>query len=92
MLENGAVVTDLLFKQEVAAACRRGTLVIDMSSIAPAIAADHARILTEMELRYIDAPVSGGTVGAAQGTLAIMAGGSIADLESAPSRALGTVT
>jgi 2-hydroxy-3-oxopropionate reductase len=94
MLENGAVATELLFKQGVAAACRPGTLVIDMSSIAPAIAEDHARLLTERGLRYIDAPVSGGTVGAAEGTLAIMAGGSAADLESAAPvfRALGTVT
>jgi 2-hydroxy-3-oxopropionate reductase len=94
MLENGAVVTEVLFRQGVAAACRPGTLIIDMSSIAPAIAEDHARILTERELRYIDAPVSGGTVGAATGTLAIMAGGSAADIESAAPvfRALGTVT
>lgn len=93
-LENGAVVTEVLFEQGVAAACRRGTLIIDMSSIAPAIAEDHARILTERQLRYIDAPVSGGTVGAAKGTLAIMAGGPAADIESAAPvfRALGTVT
>jgi len=78
----------------VAAACRRGTLIIGMSSIAPAIAEDHSRILTERQLRYIDAPVSGGTLGAAKGTLAIMAGGSAADIESAAPlfRALGTVT
>jgi 2-hydroxy-3-oxopropionate reductase len=94
MLENGAVVTELLFKQGVSAACRPGTLLIDMSSIAPAIAEDHARLLTGMGLRYIDAPVSGGTVGAAQGNLAIMAGGLAADLESAAPvfQALGTVT
>ena len=83
MLENGAVVTELLFKQGVAAGCRRGTLVIDMSSIAPATAEDLARLLTGMGLRYIDAPVSGGTVGAAQGALAIMAEGVAADLKSA---------
>ena len=52
MLENGAVVTELLFKQGVAAGCRRGTLVIDMSSIAPAIAEDHARPLTGMGLPH----------------------------------------
>ena len=47
MLENGAVVTDLLFTQGVADACRERILVIDMSSIAPAIAEDHARLLAE---------------------------------------------
>ena len=50
MLENGAVVTDMLFRQGVADACREGTLVIDMSSIAPAIAEDHARLLARAGL------------------------------------------
>jgi 2-hydroxy-3-oxopropionate reductase len=80
MLENGAVVTDVLFHQGAADACREGTLVIDMSSIAPVIAEDHARLLRRSGLRYIDAPVSGGTVGAEEATLAIMAGGEEADL------------
>jgi len=83
MLENGAVVTDLLFTQGVANACREGTLVIDMSSIAPAIAEDHARLLVRSGLRYIDAPVSGGTVGAEKATLAIMVGGEEADVMDA---------
>jgi 2-hydroxy-3-oxopropionate reductase len=80
MLEKGAVVTDLLFAQGVAEASRDGALVIDMSSIAPAVAEDHARRLARSGLRYIDAPVSGGTVGAEEGTLAIMAGGDEADI------------
>src|ERR1700738_2326552 len=80
MLEKGAVVTDLLFTQSVADACRDGALVIDMSSIAPAIAEDHARLLARSGVRHIDAPVSGGTVGAEKGTLAIMAGGEEADI------------
>jgi 2-hydroxy-3-oxopropionate reductase len=94
MLENGAVVTDLLFTQGVAEACRNGTVVIDMSSIAPAIAEDHARLLTGNGLRYIDAPVSGGTVGAEKATLAIMAGGEAADIANANPifSAMGDVT
>src|SRR5271157_1245423 len=60
MLENGAIVTELLFERGVVSACREGTLVIDMSSIAPAIAEDHARLVQRAGLRYIDAPVSGG--------------------------------
>ena len=75
MLENGAIVTELLFERGVVSACREGTLVIDMSSIAPAIAEDRARLLERAGLRYIDAPVSGGTSGAEKATLAIMAGG-----------------
>ena len=94
MLEKGSVVTDILFTQGVADACRDGTLVIDMSSIAPAIAEDHAKLLARAGLRYIDAPVSGGTVGAEKGTLAIMAGGEVSDvLEATPIfEALGNVT
>jgi len=75
MLENGAIVTDVLFSQGVAEALRPGSIVVDMSSIKPAEAQDHARRLAERGVSHIDAPVSGGTVGAEQGTLAIMAGG-----------------
>lgn len=75
MLENGSIVTDVLFAQGVAEALRPGTILVDMSSIKPAEAQDHARRLAERGVHHIDAPVSGGTVGAEQGTLAIMAGG-----------------
>jgi 2-hydroxy-3-oxopropionate reductase len=75
MLENGAAVTDVLFGQGVAAAMRKGAIVADMSSIPPSLARDHAAKLEAMGLSHVDAPVSGGTVGAEQGTLAIMAGG-----------------
>jgi 2-hydroxy-3-oxopropionate reductase len=94
MLEKGSVVTDILFTQGVADACRDGALVIDMSSIAPAIAEDHAKLLARAGLRYIDAPVSGGTVGAEKGTLAIMAGGELSDvIEATPIfEAMGNVT
>jgi 3-hydroxyisobutyrate dehydrogenase-like beta-hydroxyacid dehydrogenase len=92
MLENGAIVTQLLFESGVVSACREGTLVIDMSSIAPAIAEDHARLVQRAGLRYIDAPVSGGTSGAEKATLAIMAVGAKSDIiEAGPIfAALGT--
>ena len=60
-----------------------GTLVIDMSSIKPAQARDHARRLAERGCAHLDAPVSGGTVGAEAGTLAIMVGGEAADFTRA---------
>lgn len=75
MLENGTIVTDVLFAQGVAEALRPGSILVDMSSIKPAEAQDHAGRLNARGIRHIDAPVSGGTVGAEQGTLAIMAGG-----------------
>lgn len=83
MLENGAVVGQVLFEQGAAAALRAGALVIDMSSIKPREARDHAQLLAARGVRYIDAPVSGGTLGAAAATLAIMAGGEGADVEAA---------
>lgn len=75
MLDSGSVVTDVLFKQSVAEAMPRGAVLVDMSSIAPSVARDHSARLAEHGLHHLDAPVSGGTVGAEEGTLAIMAGG-----------------
>ena len=83
MLENGAVVGDVLFHQATARALRPGTLVVDMSSIKPGEAREHAARLGAMGIAHLDAPVSGGTVGAEAGTLAIMAGGPAADFERA---------
>jgi 2-hydroxy-3-oxopropionate reductase len=94
MLENGAVVTEVLFSNGLANSSEPGTLFIDMSSIAPAIAEDHAALLEVCGCRYIDAPVSGGTVGAVGGRLAIMAGGLESEIEDARAifEALGKVT
>jgi 2-hydroxy-3-oxopropionate reductase len=75
MLENGKIVTDVLFSQGVAAALKSGAILVDMSSIKPVEAQEHAKHLAERGVHHIDAPVSGGTTGAEQGTLAIMAGG-----------------
>jgi 3-hydroxyisobutyrate dehydrogenase len=58
-----------------------GKIVVDFSSIAPAAARECAARLAALGMGYVDAPVSGGTVGAEQGTLAIMAGGRAADIE-----------
>ena len=83
MLENGPVVEQVLFGLGTAQAMKAGALVVDMASIKPAEARDHADRLQAMGLRHVDAPVSGGTVAAEAGTLAIMAGGDAADLQQA---------
>ncbi|HMN21552.1 MAG TPA: NAD(P)-dependent oxidoreductase [Ottowia sp.] len=83
LLENGPVVADVLFEQGAAAAMRPGTLFVDMASIKPAEARAHAERLADQNVSHLDAPVSGGTVGAEAGTLAIMAGGDAADFERA---------
>ena len=54
-----------------------------MASIQPSEARDHAARLGEMGVSHLDAPVSGGTVGAEAGTLAILAGGKPADFQRA---------
>ncbi len=81
LLEHGGVVDDVLFQQGTTAGLRPGTLVVDMSSIQPRQAREHAARLATQGVRHLDAPVSGGTVGAEQGTLAIMAGGDATDFE-----------
>ena len=83
MLENGAAVEEVLFAQGVAAAMRPGALFIDMSSIKPREARDHAARLGALGIAHLDAPVSGGIIGAEQGTLVIMVGGKAAEFELA---------
>ena len=65
----------------VAEGATEGKIVIDFSSIAPAAARECAAQLAALGMGYIDAPVSGGTVGAEQGTLAVMAGGKAEHIE-----------
>ena len=83
MLENGPVVEDVLFRQGVAAAMKPGALFIDMASIKPREARDHAARLGARGIAHLDAPVSGGTGGAEQGSLVIMVGGKAAEFERA---------
>jgi 2-hydroxy-3-oxopropionate reductase len=83
MLENGSIVDHVLFELGTAASMQAGALVIDMASIKPREARDHAQRLQSMGLAHLDAPVSGGTVGAEAGTLAIMVGGQAQDFERA---------
>ena len=81
MLDHGGVVGHVLFELGAASAIQPGTLLVDMSSIKPIEARDHAARLSELGVDYLDAPVSGGTVGAEQGTLAIMVGGKASNFE-----------
>nr|UVT38081.1 2-hydroxy-3-oxopropionate reductase [uncultured bacterium] len=94
LLENGAVVDAVLYQSAAIEKVQAGALVIDMSSITPAQARAHAARCQSLGLRYVDAPVSGGTRGAAAGTLAIMAGGKAADIDAAAAvfAALGKAT
>jgi 3-hydroxyisobutyrate dehydrogenase len=73
--DQHAAAEVLFGEQGVAAGAKRGLVVVDFSSIAPAAARDYAQRLAENGVGLVDAPVSGGVAGAEKGTLAIMAGG-----------------
>ncbi|RZI39889.1 NAD(P)-dependent oxidoreductase [Herbaspirillum sp. HC18] len=73
MLEAGPAVADVL--DSALHAFNPGTLVIDMSSTRQSEAQEFHAKLSARGVAFIDAPVSGGVLGAEAGTLAIMAGG-----------------
>lgn len=77
MLEAGPVVKNVV--QSMLPSLRPDTLVIDMSSTKQSEARDIHQLLMPKQVSFIDAPVSGGVVGAEAGTLAIMAGGNPKD-------------
>lgn len=65
----------ILGKNGVLEGAKKGTIIIDMSSIAPAISQKIAKSCETSGAEFLDAPVSGGEPGAIEGTLAIMVGG-----------------
>lgn len=68
---------------EAASSLKKGSLVIDCSTISPKVTEEIAARLGKQGIGFVDAPVSGGSEGAAQGTLAVMAGGAEADFDRA---------
>ena len=62
---------------------REGSLIIDMSTSSPILAQELARAARNKSVGMLDAPVSGGDVGARDGTLSIMVGGEVDDFERA---------
>lgn len=73
----------ILGPQGVAKGARPGALVIDCSTISPQATRAIAARLNEGGVHLLDAPVSGGSEGAAKGTLSIMVGGDAAQMERA---------
>jgi 3-hydroxyisobutyrate dehydrogenase-like beta-hydroxyacid dehydrogenase len=81
---DGPAVDDIVFGADgIAAGLARGTLVIDHSTIDPPTTRRGAERLQAQGAGWVDAPVSGGTAGAAAGTLACFLGGSDADVACA---------
>lgn len=81
MLADADAVAEVLAALEVW--LRPGQLVVDLGSSDPLRSQDHAARLAARGIGWVDAPVSGGPEGAASGSLAIMAGGTAADVERA---------
>jgi 2-hydroxy-3-oxopropionate reductase len=73
----------MLGEQGVVSAARAGLVAVDMSTIRPAAARDIGARLREQAVDFLDAPVSGGEVGAIAGSLSIMVGGSVAAFQTA---------
>jgi 2-hydroxy-3-oxopropionate reductase len=75
MLTDDDAVEKVLSDQGFQENLKKGSTVVDMSSIKPKIAIKYGNFLKEKGVNFLDAPVSGGTIGAEQATLAIMVGG-----------------
>jgi 2-hydroxy-3-oxopropionate reductase len=84
MLPDGPDVEAVVLGEGgVLSSARPGTLLLDMSTVAPAVSRRVASAATERGLRPLDAPVSGGELGAIDGTLSVMVGGAAADVAAA---------
>ena len=84
MLPDSPQVLEVMTGEHgVLAGARANTLVIDMSTISPVVTQQLAQEAQVQGVRMLDAPVSGGDVGAQQGTLSIMVGGNAEDFERA---------
>ena len=75
MLTDDSAVEKVIGSDEFVKNIKSNTTVIDMSSINPVLSKKCAKILKEKNINYLDAPVSGGTLGAEDASLAIMVGG-----------------
>ena len=75
MLTDDDAVEKVLSDQDFQENLKKESTVVDMSSIKPKIAIKYGNLLKDMGVNFLDAPVSGGTIGAEQATLAIMVGG-----------------
>ena len=75
MLTDEKAVEEVLGNKDFLDNLTQSSTVIDMSSIKPRIAMKYGKLFKEKKINFLDAPVSGGTIGAEEGSLAIMVGG-----------------
>lgn len=82
MLLDGPITRSTLVDDGVMDALDPGTTIIDMGSVDPKTDQDLAKLADERECHLLDAPVSGGVVGAQDGSMSIFVGGDIAVFET----------
>jgi len=75
MLTDDNAIDDVMSSLDFLDNLKYGATVIDMSSVKPTTAVKHGSNLQSKSINYLDAPVSGGTIGAEEASLAIMVGG-----------------
>lgn len=76
MLPNSPQVEEVMTSEQgILAGARQGLIIIDMSTIAPATSRKLGEATAAKDAHFLDAPVSGGSQGAINGTLSIMVGG-----------------
>lgn len=76
MLPNSPDVEEVVIgRQGIMEGARKGLIIVDMSTIAPAVSRSLAQTASTRGVHFLDAPVSGGSQGAVNGTLTIMVGG-----------------
>ena len=75
MLTDDNAVDEIMSSSYFLGGLKSEAIVIDMSSVKPSTATNHGNNLKSKNINYLDAPVSGGTIGAEEASLAIMVGG-----------------
>ena len=75
MLTDDTAVDEVMNNDDFTKSLKSGAIVIDMSSVKPTTATKHGNNLKLKNINYLDAPVSGGPIGAEEASLAIMGGG-----------------
>ena len=75
MLTDDTAIDDVMNSSDFLDNLKSGATVINMSSVKPTTATKHGNNLKLKDINYLDAPVSGGTIGAEEASLAIMVGG-----------------
>lgn len=82
LLSDAEACNEVLFNESTLKAATQNSIIIMMSTLSPEIVIEQQEKASRKQLTYIDMPVSGGTRGAENGTLSLMAGGKIEHIDA----------